>query len=47
MALPAGAIESGDDAAHEGELGAVRFVGELYRDATDVVDAEFRGRARV
>lgn len=46
-ALPAGAIEGGDDAPHEGELGAVGLEGELHGDAADLVDAGAAVLARV
>lgn len=38
VSVSLGAIERGDDAAHEGELGAVGLVRELDLEASDLVD---------
>lgn len=45
-ALPPRAVQRGDDAAHEGQLRAVRLVGELHRHAAHLVHAAAAGRPR-
>lgn len=37
VALPLGAVEGGDDAAHEGELRTIGLVGEVDGDSPDLV----------
>lgn len=48
VALPLGAVEGSDDAAHEGELRTIGLVGEVDGDSPDLVHVRvFFGSCRV